>query len=55
MNNQNIVWTQINQNKIRPVRLPGITTPVLCIPAPLQLSVNKFLVKDKTPGIIAKS
>ncbi|MGB7802413.1 CfaE/CblD family pilus tip adhesin [Buttiauxella sp.] len=49
-NNQSIVWTQINQNKIRPVRLPGITYPVLCVPTPLLLEVDKFTVLDKNAG-----
>ncbi|WP_330982071.1 MULTISPECIES: CfaE/CblD family pilus tip adhesin [Enterobacterales] len=49
-NNETIVWTQINQNLIRPVRLPAITYPVLCVPAPLVLSVDKFYVKDKNAG-----
>ena len=49
-NNQNIVWTQINQNRIRPVRLPTITYPVLCVPAPLVLSVDKFYIKEKNAG-----
>ncbi|AYN29630.1 alpha-fimbriae tip adhesin [Buttiauxella ferragutiae ATCC 51602] len=49
-NNQSIVWTQINQNKIRPVRLPSLTYPVLCVPAPLVISVDKFSIRDKNAG-----
>lgn len=49
-NDQSIVWTQINQNKIRPVRLPSITFPVLCVPTPLRLEVDKFTVLDKNAG-----
>ncbi|MGB7802414.1 CfaE/CblD family pilus tip adhesin [Buttiauxella sp.] len=49
-NNQIIVWTHVNQNKIRPVRLPSITYPVLCVPTPLLLEVDKFTVLDKNAG-----
>lgn len=45
-----IVWTHINEKLIRPVRLPSITYPVLCVPTPLQLSVAKFNVMDKAAG-----
>ncbi|EAN4330544.1 pilin protein [Salmonella enterica] len=38
------------QDQIRPVRLPSITYPVLCAPAPLRLVVDKFRVIDKTAG-----
>lgn len=37
-------------DQIRPVRLPSITYPVLCAPAPLRLIVDKFRVTDKTAG-----
>lgn len=49
-NNETIVWTQINQNLIRPVRLPSITYPVLCVPTPLVFSIDKFYIKDKNAG-----
>lgn len=38
------------QDQIRPVRLPSITYPVLCAPAPLRLIVEKFRVTDKAAG-----
>ncbi|VDZ86587.1 CfaE/CblD family pilus tip adhesin [Kluyvera intermedia] len=38
------------QDQIRPVRLPSITYPVLCSPAPLRLIVDKFRVTDKAAG-----
>ncbi|MDM4205870.1 CfaE/CblD family pilus tip adhesin [Klebsiella spallanzanii] len=38
------------QDQIRPVRLPSITYPVLCAPAPLRLIVDKFRVTDKSAG-----
>lgn len=38
------------QDQIRPVRLPSITYPVLCSPAPLRLIVDKFRVVDKAAG-----
>lgn len=38
------------QDQIRPVRLPSITYPVLCVPAPLRLIVDKFRVTDKSAG-----
>lgn len=38
------------QDQIRPVRLPSITYPVLCAPAPLRLIVDKFSVMSKMAG-----
>jgi hypothetical protein len=38
------------QDQVRPVRLPSITYPVLCSPAPLRLIVDKFRVTDKAAG-----
>lgn len=38
------------QDQIRPVRLPSITYPVLCAPAPLRLIVEKFNVAQKMAG-----
>jgi hypothetical protein len=49
-NNHQITWTQINQGRIRQVRLPAIPTPVLCSPTPLELSVKKFSIADKNAG-----
>lgn len=56
-------WIQVKNNysftlsagvngtdQIRPVRLPSITYPVLCAPAPLRLIVDKFRVTDKYAG-----
>lgn len=37
-------------DQIRPVRLPSITYPVLCAPAPLRLIVDKFHVASKAAG-----
>lgn len=37
-------------DQIRPVRLPSITYPVLCAPAPLRLIVDKFHVVSKVSG-----
>lgn len=37
-------------DQIRPVRLPSITYPVLCAPAPLRLIVDKFRVSNKAAG-----
>lgn len=37
-------------DQIRPVRLPSITYPVLCAPAPLRLIVDKFHVVSKISG-----
>ncbi|PLR31625.1 CfaE/CblD family pilus tip adhesin [Chimaeribacter arupi] len=50
VNNAQITWWEINKNLIRPVRLPSINYPVLCVPAPLLLVVPKFAVKDKNAG-----
>lgn len=50
VNNEGMTWNDINQNYIRPVRLPSITTPVLCAPAPLAFIVDKFNVIDKSAG-----
>ncbi|WP_157968027.1 CfaE/CblD family pilus tip adhesin [Edaphovirga cremea] len=49
-NNQNITLTNINNGEIRPVRLPNMRYPVLCVPTPLILSVDKFNVMDKNEG-----
>lgn len=49
-NNQEMVWTQINQGQVRPVRLPAIPNSVLCSPSPLELSVKKFSIADKNAG-----
>lgn len=49
-NGTSIIWTHINENLIRPVRLPSINYPVLCVPTPLQFSVAKFNVMDKAAG-----
>lgn len=50
VNNQQLTWTQVNQGRVRPVRLPAIPTPVLCSPTPLKLSVAKFSIADKNAG-----
>ena len=50
VNNEQITWWEINRNLIRPVRLPSLDYPVLCVPAPLLLSVPEFAVKDKNAG-----
>ncbi|WP_157968026.1 CfaE/CblD family pilus tip adhesin [Edaphovirga cremea] len=49
-NNQDITLTNINNGEIRPVRLPNMRYPVLCVPTPLILSVDKFNVMDKNEG-----
>lgn len=50
VNNEGMTWNDINQDYIRPVRLPSITAPVLCAPAPLAFIVDKFNVMDKSAG-----
>jgi len=49
-NNEQIIWTQINQKLIRPVRLPSLSYPVLCVPTPLLLNVDKFDITTKNAG-----
>ena len=49
-NNQQVNFDNIHLSRIRPVRLPGIRTPVLCVPAPLKLIVDRFRMMDKTQG-----
>lgn len=50
-NETNTLSAGVNgQDQIRPVRLPSITYPVLCAPAPLRLIVDKFRVTDKAAG-----
>lgn len=51
--NNNTFTLQAGQNgtdRIRPVRLPTITYPVLCAPTPLRLIVDKFRIADKVAG-----
>ena len=50
-NETNTLSAGVNgQDQVRPVRLPSITYPVLCAPAPLRLIVEKFRVTDKAAG-----
>ncbi|RDK96816.1 CfaE/CblD family pilus tip adhesin [Enterobacillus tribolii] len=50
INGGDMIWTRINQGLIRPVRLPSISTYVLCVPTPLEFSVTKFNVNEKVAG-----
>ncbi|WP_241522920.1 CfaE/CblD family pilus tip adhesin [Chimaeribacter arupi] len=49
-NNSTFIWNAINQNLIRPVRLPSLSYPVLCVPVPLLINVEKFEVTTKNAG-----
>lgn len=50
-NNSFVLSAGVNgQDQIRPVRLPSISYPVLCAPAPLRLIVDKFRITDKSAG-----
>ena len=49
-NNSTFIWNAINQNLIRPVRLPSLSYPVLCVPVPLLINVGKFEVTTKNAG-----
>lgn len=50
-NGKEIVWSDTNRRNIqRLVMLPGVTTPALCVPAPLTLTTPAFSLADKTAG-----
>ncbi|KJX01580.1 hypothetical protein RZ87_02420 [Enterobacter roggenkampii] len=49
-NGELITWNAVNTHRVRPVRLPSISYPVLCAPTPLELRVNKFATADKNAG-----
>ncbi|RDK96999.1 CblD-like pilus biogenesis initiator [Enterobacillus tribolii] len=49
-NNQLIIRSDIDREHVRPVRLPTVPTPVLCVPASLELIVKRFNVQDKNAG-----
>ncbi|CAM3715970.1 MULTISPECIES: CfaE/CblD family pilus tip adhesin [Rahnella] len=42
--------TKIQQARIRQVHLPGIPEPVICVPAPLELSTGYLAVSSKNAG-----
>jgi len=51
VNGTEIVWSDTNRRNIqRQVILPGISTPALCVPAPLTLTTPAFSLSDKTAG-----
>lgn len=45
-----INFTKIQQAHIRQVHLPGIPEPVICVPAPLELSTDYIEVSSKNAG-----
>ena len=49
-NGELITWNAVNTHRVRPVRLPSISYPVLCAPTPLEFRVNKFATADKNAG-----
>lgn len=50
-NGTEITWSDTNRRNIqRQVILPGISTPALCVPAPLTLTTPAFSLSDKTAG-----
>lgn len=49
-NNQQFTLQNINQSLVRPVHLPHMRVPVLCVPTPLIFTVDKFDIKDKSAG-----
>lgn len=49
-NGELITWNAVNTHRVRPVRLPAISYPVLCAPTPLEFRVNKFATADKNAG-----
>lgn len=50
-NGSEISWSDTNRRNIqRQVILPGISTPALCVPAPLTLTTPAFSMADKTAG-----
>jgi len=50
-NGTEIVWSDTNRRNIqRQVVLPGGGAPVLCVPAPLTLTMPAFSLSDKTAG-----
>ena len=50
-NGKEVVWSETNRRNIqRQVILPGISTPSLCVPAPLTLTTPTFSLADKTAG-----
>ncbi|GAB82855.1 hypothetical protein EB105725_36_00150 [Shimwellia blattae DSM 4481 = NBRC 105725] len=49
-NGKEITLTGVNRALIRPVALPGIPHPVICVPAPLTLDVLPFAKASKTAG-----
>ncbi|MGL5385857.1 MAG: CfaE/CblD family pilus tip adhesin [Enterobacterales bacterium] len=50
-NGTEVVWSDTNRRNIqRQVILPGISTPSLCVPAPLTLTTPTFALADKTSG-----
>ncbi|WP_336213722.1 CfaE/CblD family pilus tip adhesin [Enterobacter sp. P82] len=49
-NGELITWNTVNTHRVRPVRLPSISYPVLCAPTPLEFRVNKFATADKNAG-----
>lgn len=50
-NGSEISWSDTNRRNIqRQVILPGVSTPALCVPAPLTLTTPAFSMADKTAG-----
>lgn len=50
-NGSEITWSDTNRRNIqRLVILPGVSTPALCVPAPLTLTTPAFSMADKTAG-----
>lgn len=49
-NGELITWNAVNTHRVRPVRLPSISYPVLCAPTPLEFRINKFATADKNAG-----
>ncbi|MBA3211378.1 CblD like pilus biogenesis initiator [Salmonella enterica] len=49
-NGQTMRWNGTGRAEMRPVRLPSMTHPVMCYPAPLQLQVPPFTTAGKNAG-----
>lgn len=50
-NGTEVIWSGTNRRNIqRQVILPGISTPALCVPAPLMLTTPAFSLSDKKAG-----